>query len=245
MLVTEFIPASTTFFEAVASSATSASEPVAPKAMAALGSAMARLISEPLADDPAVRRREADRLRDALPGIEQWAAGIGVTRPLDGAAPLLEDHANPRLAALTQGDPAPSNMLFVDDRCMLVDFEYAAQRHPLFDLAQWHIRCPLPDAWLRSIEEPIREVYTGDFERGLARAKSYAGLYMLSWLPKDEALERNPPWADSWSVREALISTALRCANAAPELASWFTDLSERLCERWPECGDGAVDWTQ
>ncbi len=64
---------------------------------------------------------------------------------------VADRYAHPAKASLTQGDPAPSNVVFTTDgQARLVDFEYGAQRHVLADLVQWWIRCPLPEPWFEA-----------------------------------------------------------------------------------------------
>ncbi len=232
-----------------------------PERARALGDVTARLIDpgrrNRSTDDPTVRQTEARRLADAWPRIEAWAAACGAAPAPDPRA-VLRAHANPAVVALTQGDPAPTNVLFptrsAGAAARLIDFEYAAHRAALFDLAQWHIRCPLLPEWLVHVDAPVRDVYRGNFATDLATAKVHAALYMLSWLPIDAARDANRPWAQDWSVREALISTCVRIAAlqdatgiAAPaqRFAAWFGELAGTLQARWPECGDGRVDWTR
>ena len=106
----------------------------------------------PFVDDVAIRERAA--LAAAWPKVEAWAAEFGVPET-DGMAAaiaaVLDRWAHPSKASLTQGDPAPSNVVFLPDgQARLVDFEYGAQRHVLADLVQWWIRCPLPEPMVRS-----------------------------------------------------------------------------------------------
>lgn len=159
---------------------------------------------------------------------------------------VVEHFLSPPVLALTQGDPAPSNVIFLEDRALLVDFEYAAVRHALFDLAQWYVRCPLPLSCQSTLQYAAQEVYRGEFERDLAYMQLYAGLYMLSWLPLDGISDSNRPWADGWTVRGALISTAERSADAAKraglgDLQGWFEGLAYACRRMWPTLGDGSI----
>jgi hypothetical protein len=170
----------------------------------------------------------------------------------------LAQHAAGEPRSLTQGDPAPSNVLFRDGQAaLLTDFEYAAVRPALFDLAQWYVRCPLPSAWFDLLADTLAAalgtagVYrrNRDFHRDLARQASYAALYMLTWLPIEQALTDDVPWVGDWRVRQALLSSARRGADAAAmvadlqPLAHWFGALQLALARAWPDSGNGALDW--
>ncbi|NJN50618.1 MAG: phosphotransferase [Gammaproteobacteria bacterium] len=152
------------------------------------------------------------------------------------------------------GDPAPSNLLWIDRRVVFVDFEYAANRHALFDLAQWYMRCPLPSAWFAALADGVahRLVSRGmfasraRFDAALQRMCQHAGLYMLTWLPIAAALERDRPWVADWTVRRATLSSLLRLAAVTPPnsaLRDASTSLHRALSSRWGDSGDCNIDW--
>ena len=219
----------------------------APDRLDELGELMASLITttSTIDDDPRIRVHEAEKLRRSYPSIMAFTRSFDVELSPSIEA-VLEHYLSPPVLALTQGDPAPSNVMFLEDRALLVDFEYAAVRHALFDLAQWYVRCPLPLPCQSRLQHPVREVYPGEFERDLALMQVYAGLYMLSWLPLGGVKENNRPWVDEWTVREALISTAKRSADAAKraeldEIQAWLESLEEKCRLVWPTLGDGSI----
>ena len=230
----------------------------------ALGQLMARLIiatrhTPPDVDDVAIRERAAQV--DAWPKVEAWASSIGVAGSAEVTrviAAVQDRYAHPPKASLTQGDPAPSNVVFTPDgHARLVDFEYGAQRHVLADLVQWWIRCPLPEPWFEAIVDEVRaaliaaHIYADadEFDDDLAHIASYAALYMFTWLPIKQTLTEDPPWVGAWRVRQALLSSSSRGMRAARStddlapLADWLAQLNDALTRTWPASGDGAPDW--
>ncbi len=185
----------------------------------ALGQVMARLIvatrhTPTDVDDVAIRERAA--LIEAWPKVDAWAAELGVRGATDVAhaiAAIEQRYAHPPKASLTQGDPAPSNVVLTPNgQARLVDFEYGAQRHVLADLAQWWIRCPLPERWFEAMVDEVRaaliaaRIYADadEFDDDLAHIATYAALYMFTWLPIGPALSTDPAWVGAWRVRQAL-----------------------------------------
>jgi hypothetical protein len=256
LVVFEYVRAARDLFQALR-----AYQPAA--VMRDLGSLLGRLIvaTQGPSESDGVAAEEAAALRAAWVRVEAWADTLNVVPPAGFAIAfdgLLAHHVVGGLRSLTQGDPAPSNVLFRDGQpALLTDFEYAAVRPALFDLAQWYVRCPLPDTWFGLLTDTLAStlgaagVYRGDgdFGRDLARQASYAALYMFTWLPIERALTDDEPWVGAWRVRQALLSSATRGAAAAatlPELAPlahWFGDLWDALARAWPESGSGALDW--
>ena len=259
VLIAQFLDHSVDLFVALRRS----SDPSA--VMRSLGQLIARLIvatrkPPSIIDD--VAQRECLALCSAWPKVASWAAEFGVqgSAELDGAiAAVRERYTNPRATSLTQGDPAPSNVVFTrDGQARLVDFEYGGQRHVLADLAQWWIRCPLPEPWFEVLVDEVRpalltaNVYSDadTFDDELAYMASYAALYMFTWLPTHLAKTTDPGWVGTWRVRQALLSSCARGARAARSarglepLADWLTELNTTLTRTWPASGDGAPDWT-
>jgi hypothetical protein len=211
-------------------------------------------------DDTALRCDEADALERRLDGIVTWAGQLGV-----GDGPALHDalgrlvlrYRDPLRVSWTQGDPAPSNVLFTPNRAWLVDFEYGGWRHALHDLAQWAVRVPLPNPWHATLAETVREsllrggIYADDaaFGMDLAVMQAYAAVYMLGWLPVAEVVAADRPWVDGWTVRDALICATGRGASAARDVpglepvAHWLATLHVAARSRWPERGTGEPDW--
>ncbi len=229
-----------------------------------LGQLIARLIiatrhTPPAVDDIAIRERTA--LAAAWPKFAAWAGALGVacSDDVSRVIAIVEDrYAHPRKASLTQGDPAPSNVVFTPEgKTLLIDFEYGAQRHVLADLVQWWIRCPLPERWFEAMVDEVRALLIADgiyadadeFDDDLGHAATYAALYMFTWLPVEQAIAEDPPWVGKWRVRQALLSSSLRGMRAARSsdelapLADWLGELNATLTRLWPDSGDGSPDW--
>jgi hypothetical protein len=240
------------------------------QAIARLGDLMAELATgttlgqalSPEADRRDPRNAEADALGESLGAI--LALGVAWGVPADGrlercARELVERYRNPYRLAWTQGDPAPSNVLFADGRAVLIDFEYGGFRHALHDLAQWQIRCPLPQDWYRALSDKVeralleRGTYpnAARFAEDLAMMQAYAAVHMLSFLPARAAYAADRSWVRDWTVRDALLCTTARgadAASAAPALeplADWLRVLNAALQRAWPERGSGEPDWTK
>ena len=259
ILIAQFLEHSVDLFVALRR----ASEPST--VMRTLGQLIARLIvatRQPPTVIDDVAQRECVALSSAWPKVASWAADFGVqgSVELDGAITAVEDrYADSRRASLTQGDPAPSNVAFTNDgQARLVDFEYGGQRHVLADLAQWWIRCPLPEPWFEALVDEVRSallaanVYSDadTFDDDLAYMATHAALYMLTWLPINLAKTTDPAWVGVWRVRQAVLSSCARGARAARSarglepLAAWLTELNTTLTRAWPDSGDGAPDWS-
>ena len=206
------------------------------------------------------RHREADALSRGWPAVLDWAAKLGARSSdgvLDDVAALLDRYRDPPVLAWTQGDPAPSNVLFTPEGAVLVDFEYGAPRHALHDLAQWLIRCPLPLDWFSHLEQTVGNALVGErvysdteaYRHDLACMAAYAALYMYTWVPIGRALGEDVPWAPGFPARRAVVSTTrrlglvlTRCPEL-PALAEWAGAVARALAGRWPEAGDGEIDW--
>ena len=229
-----------------------------------LGDVTARLIGatrEPPSHVDPIAVRERDALIAAWPRVDAWARSFGVDAPQAFRAALDdlgERYANPTVACLTQGDPAPSNVMFTaDGQARLVDFEYGAHRQALSDLVQWWIRCPLPEPWFETLVDRVRAATLADgvyreaeaFDDDLSHAATYAALYMFTWLPIATTSTDDPAWVGSWRVRQALLSSTSRGARAARAIEAlgpicdWLSRLNEALTRAWPASGDGAPDW--
>jgi hypothetical protein len=77
---------------------------------------------------------------------------------------------------------------------------------------------------------------------------AYRALAMVTWFPTD-LLEGDKPWVPGWTMRPAMVSTALRLRDTTAGIPSLrpITELGSRIAEavqaRWPELGDGAIPW--
>ena len=178
-----------------------------------------------------------------LEPVEGWLRGVA-----RGAAMAVL--AEP-LCCLTHGDWAPSNVILTADGARLLDFEYAAYRHPFHDRAGWHLICPLPIDLVARCDA----AYFAELARGMPRSADPAlvaehwaligtarGLDVLSWLPI-AALGQDQPWIETWSVREAMLEVCQRTiaiaegSAATRPVAVTLADLRARLAIRWGRCG--------
>ena len=173
------------------------------------------------------RLSENQRYHARVAGLHEWLEELDI-EPVEGwlrgvaRGAAMAVLAEP-LCCLTRGDWAPSNLIMTVDGARLIDFEYAAYRHPFHDRASWHLVCPLPaDLVLR-----CDAAYLTALAAGMPRSADPAlagehwaligtarGLDVLSWLPL-AALERDQPWVEAWSVREAMLEVAKRTAAIA------------------------------
>jgi hypothetical protein len=212
--------------------------------------------------DPAggahIRSTEADKLTESWPEVIRWSERLGAVAPkgLDEVvAAIVDRYRHPPVVAWTQGDPAPSNVLFNETAARLVDFEYAGYRHALHDLVQWWVRIPLRYDWCARLEQVVgnglieRRVYPSleAFDEDHVAMAAYAALYMFTWLPIERALEEELSWAPGFDARCALLSTSNRLAarvrSTWPALATWSERVFTALSRRWPERKVGAVRW--
>jgi hypothetical protein len=211
----------------------------------AAGTTLSHALS-PEADRCDPRNAEADALGERLGAILALGAAWGI--PSDDrlercARELVENYRTPYRIAWTQGDPAPSNVLFAEGRAVLIDFEYGGFRHALHDLAQWQIRCPLPQSWYRSLQGSVeRAMLDGGaypdaarFAEDLATMQAYASIYMLGFLPARAGFAADRSWVGDWTVHDALLCTTARGADAAAAtpllepLSDWLRALNAAL----------------
>ena len=210
------------------------------------------------AGDEHIRSTEADKLTERWPEVIRWSERLGAVAPKgvhEAVAAIVDRFRHPPVVAWTQGDPAPSNVLFDETAALLVDFEYAAYRHALHDLVQWWVRIPLRYDWYARLEQVVgnglieRRVYPSfeAFDEDHVAMAAYAALYMFTWLPIERALEEELSWAPGFDARCALLSTSNRLAarvrSTWPALATWSERVFTALSRRWPERKVGAVRW--
>jgi hypothetical protein len=209
------------------------------------------------------RQIEARRWLAAIVRVEQWADAVGIRLPPGfpaACAHIASTYAEPGpFLAFSHGDPAPSNNQLRGAEVLLVDFEYAAYRHALYDLTAWDTLCPLPRAWVETMEQTFLQTaasgplaYALADENGYRQARAamcaYRALAMLTWLSPD-VLSHDRAWVDGWTRREALISTAMRLhatsigVDALAPVAETGRLLTEAFKLRWPGLGDGRPHW--
>ena len=242
-------------------------EPAA--ALVALARTMARLHAATPGAEP-----RFDRLRRALPAapgphrsaeaaawlaarerVLAWPAALGLAPPagLDTClASVAARYAEPGpWLAFTHGDPAPSNAHFAGPGARLLDFEFGAFRHALYDLAAWNILCPLPPPAVALMRRVFREALAealpvaGDddmFAEGWAALCAYRALAMLTWI-SPAVIEADRPFVAPWTARQAVLAATARLAAAAAPVAvldpvaALAAALEAALAARWPELG--------
>jgi hypothetical protein len=246
-------------------------------ALAALATSMARLVAATAGREETFvrlratlpggagpdRQQEAARWRETRARIGRWtdALALPLPRGVDAAcAHIAALYADPGPAlAFSHGDPAPTNNHLGPQQVRLVDFEYAGYRHVLYDLTGWAILCPLPWAWVATMEQVFRRVLgasaagrvltdDGRYREAWATLCAYRALAMLTWLSPDLLVE-DRAWAPGWMGRAAMLSTTRRLQQTSAGVAALapLTDLGARMSEalraRWPTVGEGAPPW--
>jgi hypothetical protein len=154
--------------------------------------------------------------------------------------------------AFTHGDPAPSNNHFSGSGTRLLDFEYCAYRHALYDLSAWNVLCPLPADCVAGMVAEFRAELAPGFPAALDDACfaeawaclcAYRALAVLSWIPP-AILAENRSWVGTWTAREAVlvILSRLEAVTATvPALEAVNGGAGILLHElrlRWPAYGD-------
>ncbi|HEX2184109.1 MAG TPA: hypothetical protein VHN78_01215 [Chloroflexota bacterium] len=220
------------------------------------------------------RHEEARRWLHGLGHVRAWFRTAGGTLP-DGFEPacaaVAATYADPGpWLGFTHGDPAPTNNHLRGGAVRLLDFEYGAFRHALYDLTAWAVLCPLPEA----LVQEMKRVYGDELARCATSADqrparrpapppvsqaaayrqawgtlvAYRALAMVSWLPTD-ILVADRSWVDTWGMRAALLTAMLRLARATaalPELAPIARaahSLAGVLQRRWPGMGEALPAW--
>lgn len=193
--------------------------------------------------------------------VDAWIAALGVKPPagLDDALHRVgAAYADPGpFLTFTHGDPAPTNNHVRDGVVRLLDFEYGAFRHALYDLTAWEVLCPLPRQIVRSMQRAWRQVVgkgwpeaadAAAFREGWAAMCAFRALAMLTWVSPD-VLERNRAWVGKWTAREALGTAISRLAQACAGV-EWLApvqDLGESaenaLLRRFPELEGALPRW--
>jgi hypothetical protein len=200
------------------------------------------------------RAAHAERwLAESVPRFIGWleSVGLAASPELDTSLrAVAREYAAPSdFLAFTQGDPAPSNTHLRGSRVRLLDFEYGGYRHALYDPTSWTILCPLPDESADAVRTAYRaelarhiDVAADDrrFAEGWSRMWAYRAVALLSWIPSD-ALRADGSWVESWTMREAALTAAMRLERAAAgdralaPLALAASALASRFAARWPE----------
>lgn len=210
------------------------------------------------------RQQEAERWLAGRGRIEAWLEAVDCPAPA-GLQACLEriaaDYAEPGAwLSFSHGDPAPSNNHFADAQARLVDFEYGAFRHTLYDLSAWEMLCPLPRPAVQLMRRAFQTALAPSlpvaadqdaFERAWATICAFRGLAMLTWVAP-ALLEADRPMAPGWSAREAVLAAVSRTAEVTADVADLAPvaaaadRLQAALRARWPEIanrGEIATRW--
>jgi Phosphotransferase enzyme family len=196
------------------------------EATRALGRAYRELHDVPPSGPVTAQRLEVEHL-------EAWCAAVDVPEPDLGWVIAAFDQPGGMLA-FSHGDPAPSNTLLrADGSVVLVDFEYAGNRHRGYDLAGWHVLCPLASELL----DALHEGYGCEVEQLDAlivwRAVQVVGMNRTALLDADRE------FAPGWNARASLITALRRGGGHEPGLLP----LHDALAARWPESAELVPDW--
>jgi hypothetical protein len=161
-------------------------------------------------------------------GLQGWCQALDVSPPDLAAAEAAYNSPGPMLA-FSHGDPAPSNALVrADGMIALVDFEYAGSRHRGYDLAAWHVLCPLEARLL----DALRHGY-GTEVAGLDALITWRAAQVIAMVPLD-VLDADRDFAPGWSSRAAVVVSARR---------GGFTELYDAFAGRWPDAVDRLPVW--
>ncbi len=168
-----------------------------------------------------------------LEPLRAWCERMRVRTPdLDRVARAFDEPGS--MLAFSHGDPAPSNALFrADGRAVLLDFEYAGARHRGYDLAAWHVLCPLETTLLDALHDGYGREIEGLEALIVWRAVQVVGMHRTGLLDADRE------FAPGWSARASLL-TALRRGG---EHERGLLPLHDALASRWPESVDRLPEW--
>lgn len=207
------------------------------------------------------RRAEGQRWLIGRKKLGQWFEALRIETPIGferSFHSVAAAYVSPDVwLAFSHGDPAPTNNYIVGTNVRLIDFEYGAFRHALYDLSAWNILCPLPKTWVQLMIDCFQQQIAPQipefgeekaFKEAWAMMCAYRSLALMTWLPVT-IITIDRSWVGNWSMREALISTLIRLYDATIEiptlaaLAALSEMLLQTLQRRWPNVGNGAIKW--
>ena len=157
----------------------------------------------------------------------------------------------------THGDMAPSNNHLQMALPRLLDFEYGAFRHALYDAIFWRIICPFPaeialrmdDVYRTAVASAIPEAACdSSYNSALAELCAYDLLINLKWHFL-HALDHDRSWAGAFTVRQALLyklgvfSAIAENVGQLEALGESMRTLEERLQALWPDAVGKAYVW--
>jgi hypothetical protein len=181
---------------------------------------------------------------------------LGGTIADDEIAIVAERMARPGAwLGLAHRDPCPDNVLLVDGRARLLDFEFAGPGHVLLDAAYWRIG--FPTCWCAGrVPQDVQTAMDRAYRQALAAALPAAAddaafaremtvllftrmFASLSWL-LEGALKEDTKWGIS--THRARLLWHLEAAADGAAASGTFTDLRDAalrwradLGKRWPE----------
>jgi len=207
------------------------------------------------------RQAEAERWIAALSKLAGWSEALGVAFPGGferATAAVARAYAEPGpFLAFTHGDPAPTNNHVGVDEVRLLDFEYGAYRHCLYDLTAWDVLCPLPQTCIEEMRNAYRDAIRpaipeagddGHFRQEWATLCAFRALAMLTWIPPG-VLEHNQVWAGDWTAREAACTALSRLARISDgieplsPIQAWSENAEGALLRRYPELEGALPRW--
>ncbi len=174
-----------------------------------------------------------------------------VCRLLDVAADFDDFVVGP-LRSLTQADVGPDNCIVTEDGVKLVDFELAAQDHPLKDAAHWRLGFPccgcagaIPAELLDRMDAAHgttlvqRSGVTGPGEGEAVRARAVWLCNRIVRLVDWDALDEDWQWGRVGGRQRMLALLAeFESAEFLPDFTETIRRLEHRLRARWPDVPD-------
>jgi hypothetical protein len=207
------------------------------------------------------RARNASNFREGLAVVRQAFQALDAqpARGFEGeCARVAGTLENPGAwLTYTHGDMAPSNNHYHTALPRLLDFEYGAFRHALYDAIFWHIICPFPAEVALRMDDVYRAEAAGaipavagdgSFSSALAELCAYDLLINLKWHFR-HAFAQDRSWAGDFTVRQALLYKLdvffgiTESAGHLVALGESMRKLEERLAALWPDAVGKANVW--
>ena len=202
----------------------------------------------------------AGELVDAARKLHERLPQLGVTP--DPAALvdlcLVARTLSETAVALTPSDPCPDNNITTADGLVLIDFEWAAVRPVVWDIAYLDVPWPtcwcswrIPEnvtadaltAWRTDVAPVLPEVTATGFDDELALASVAWALVSTSWFLEDALAEEPQPGGFSPSSRARILHRLARAVGRRGSVPPRLTDLAEATLtaaqRRW---GDVPLD---
>jgi hypothetical protein len=199
------------------------------------------------------RQQEAAAWLAAWPRVEGWFAAHGLALPpgLEGCRrQIAHSYAEPGpWLSFSHGDPAPTNNHVGVQGVRLLDFEYAAYRHALYDITAWNVLCPLPPDLVTQMRQTFQQTLAATlqqagepihFAMAWAELCAFRALAVLSWISLD-VLAADQPFAPGWSAREAVLAALTRVSGVSASVPALepLVQVCDALCNalrvRWDE----------